>query len=52
MIQTADQYVFLYRALIEGVLSINTSISVQEFMATRKLHMEIKHQYKVRQTRG
>ena len=48
MIQTADQYVFLYRALIEGILTEQTSISLKEFMVTRKVHMDIKDQYKVR----
>ncbi len=48
MIQTVDQYVFLYRALIEGILTMNTNISLQEFMITRKVHMDIKDQYKVR----
>lgn len=47
MIQTADQYVFLYRALIEGILTEQTSISLKEFMITRKVHMDIKDQYKV-----
>jgi len=47
MIQTVDQYVFLYRALIEGILTLNTNISLQEFMITRKVHMDIKDQYKV-----
>lgn len=48
MIQTVDQYVFLYRALIEGILTMNTFISLQEFMITRKVYMDIKDQYKVR----
>lgn len=47
MIQTADQYVFLYRALIEGILTEQTSISLKEFMITRKVHMDIKDQYKL-----
>ncbi|CAF4717328.1 unnamed protein product, partial [Rotaria sp. Silwood2] len=47
MIQTADQYVFLYRTLIEGILTIDASISLQEFMMTRKLHMDAKSQYKL-----
>ncbi|CAF4921423.1 unnamed protein product, partial [Rotaria sp. Silwood1] len=47
MIQTADQYVFLYRTLIEGILTMDASISLQEFMTTRKLHMDAKSQYKL-----
>jgi hypothetical protein len=49
MIQTVDQYVFLYRALIEGILTMYTYISLQEFMITRKVYMDIKDQYKVRE---
>jgi hypothetical protein len=48
MIQTVDQYVFLYRTLIEGILTRDTNISLQEYMMTRKLHMDVKSQYKVR----
>jgi hypothetical protein len=48
MIQTVDQYVFLYRALIEGILTMQTCISLQEFMITRKVYMDIRDQYKVR----
>lgn len=47
MIQTVDQYVFLYRALIEGIVTMQTSIPLQEFMITRKVPMDIKDQYKV-----
>ncbi len=47
MIQTADQYVFLYRALIEAILTKNTSVPLREFMVTRRLYMDIKDQYKV-----
>lgn len=47
MIQTVDQYVFLYRALIEGILTERTSIPVKEFIITRKVPMDIKDQYKV-----
>ncbi|UJR13295.1 hypothetical protein I4U23_000313 [Adineta vaga] len=47
MIQTVGQYVFLYRTLIEGILTMNTWISSQEFMATRKVHMDIKDQYRL-----
>ena len=49
MIQTVGQYVFLYRALIEGILALNASISLPEFMTTRRVHMDIKDQYRVRQ---
>jgi hypothetical protein len=48
MIQTVDQYVFLYRALNEGIVTMNTYISLQEFIITRKLYVDIKDQYKVR----
>jgi hypothetical protein len=48
MVQTVEQYVFLYRALIEGILTMYTYISLQEFMITRKVYMDIKDQYKVR----
>ncbi|CAF0950892.1 unnamed protein product [Rotaria sordida] len=47
MIQTVDQYVFLYRTLIEGILTMDASISLQEFMMIRKLHMDAKSQYKL-----
>lgn len=47
MIQTVDQYVFLYRALIEGILTMKTSVPLQEFMITRKVYLDIKDQYKV-----
>ncbi|CAF1025802.1 unnamed protein product [Adineta steineri] len=47
MIQTVDQYVFLYRTLIEGILTMNTNVSLQEFMVTRKVHMDMKDQYKL-----
>jgi hypothetical protein len=47
MIQTADQYVFLYRTLIEGILTVNTNISLQEYLTTKKLPMDTKSQYKV-----
>ncbi len=48
MIQTVDQYVFLYRTIIEGILTMDTSISLQEYMITKKLYMDAKNQYKVR----
>jgi hypothetical protein len=48
MIQTVDQYVFLYRALNEGIVTMNTYVSLQEFIITRKLPVDIKDQYKVR----
>ncbi|CAF1627230.1 unnamed protein product, partial [Adineta ricciae] len=47
MIQTVGQYVFLYRALIEGILTLNASISLPEFMTTRRVHMDIKDQYRL-----
>jgi hypothetical protein len=47
MIQTADQYVFLYRTLIEGILTMDTNISLQEYLSTKKLRMDTKSQYKV-----
>ena len=49
MVQTVDQYVFLYRALIEGILTMQTSVPLQEFMITRKVYIDIKDQYKVKQ---
>ena len=48
MIQTVDQYVFLYRTLIEGILTMDTNISLQEYLTTKKLRMDIKNQYKVK----
>lgn len=51
MIQTVDQYVFLYRTLIEGILTMDTSVSLQEYMMTKKLRMDPKTQYKVRRNR-
>ena len=48
MIQTADQYVFLYQTLIEGILTRDASIALKEYMMTGKLHMDIRSQYKVR----
>jgi hypothetical protein len=51
MIQTVDQYVFLYRTLIEGLLTMDTNISLQEYLATKKLRMDVKSQYKVRRNR-
>ncbi len=48
MVQTVDQYVFLYRALIEGILTMQTYVPLQEFMITRKVYMDIKDQCKVR----
>ena len=51
MIQTVDQYVFLYRALIEAILTMQTYISLQEFMITRRVHMDIKDQYQVNITK-
>ena len=50
MIQTVDQYVFLYRTLIEGILTMDTSVSVHEYIKTRSLYMDLKSQYKVRNT--
>lgn len=47
MIQTADQYIFLYRTLIEGILTIDTNISLQEYLNTKKFRMDVKNQYKV-----
>jgi hypothetical protein len=47
MIQTVDQYVFLYRTLIEGILTIDTNVSLQEYLQTKKLRMDPKSQYKV-----
>ena len=47
MIQTADQYVFLYRTLIEGILTMDTPVSLPEYMATRTLRMDLRSQYKV-----
>ena len=47
MIQTADQYVFLYRTFIEGILSNGTTMTAQEFLNIRKFPMDIKTQYKV-----
>ena len=49
MIQTAEQYVFLYRTLIEGILTVDTSIPLQEFLTTKKLRVDSKSQYKVRE---
>jgi hypothetical protein len=51
MIQTVDQYVFLYRTIIEGILTMDTSISLQEYMITKKLYMDAKNQYKVTRNR-
>ena len=48
MIQTVEQYVFLYRTLIEGILTVDTSIPLQEFLSTKKLRMDSKSQYKVK----
>ena len=48
MIQTADQYVFLYRTLIEGILTMDTNVSLQEYITTKKLRMDTKSQYKVK----
>lgn len=47
MIQTVDQYVFLYRTLIEGILTLNTTVSLQEYLTTKKLRMDSKTQYKL-----
>ena len=52
MIQTVDQYVFLYRTLIEGILTIDTPVSLPEYMATRNLRMDLRSQYKVRLRRS
>ncbi len=51
MIQTADQYVFLYRTLIEGILTMDTNILLQEYLTTKKLRMDTKSQYKVRRNK-
>jgi hypothetical protein len=48
MIQTVDKYIFLYRSLIEGILTKDTYVSLHEFITTRKVQMDIKNQYKVR----
>lgn len=48
MIQTVDQYVFLYRTLIEGILTVDTNVSLQEYLQTKKLRMDPKSQYRVR----
>ena len=47
MIQTVDQYVFLYRTLIEGILTMKTSISLEEFLLTRQIHMNLQEQFQV-----
>lgn len=47
MIQTVEQYVFLYRSLIEGILSFGTNITLQEFTAKKSFPVDIKSQYKV-----
>ena len=52
MIQTAEQYVFLYRTLIEGIVTMDTNVSLQEYMTTKKLRMDTKTQYKVKETRA
>jgi hypothetical protein len=51
MIQTADQYVFLYRTLIEGILTMDTNILLQEYLTTKKLRVDTKSQYKVRRNK-
>ena len=48
MIQTADQYVCLYQTLIEGILTMDTNMSLQEYLTTKRLRMDTKSQYKVR----
>ena len=48
MIQTADQYVFLYRTLIEGLVTLNATVTLQEYLTSIKLRMDSKSQYKVR----
>ncbi|CAF1274014.1 unnamed protein product [Adineta ricciae] len=47
MIQTAEQYVFLYRTLIEGIVTMDTNVSLQEYMTTKKFRMDTKTQYKL-----
>ncbi|CAF0964408.1 unnamed protein product [Adineta steineri] len=47
MIQTIDQYVFLYRTLIEGILTMDIGISLEEYMTTKKFHMDPRNQYKL-----
>ena len=49
MIQTVEQYVFLYRTLIEGILTFDTFISLQEFLTTKKLRVDAKTQFRVKQ---
>ena len=49
MIQTAEQYVFLYRTLIEGIVTLDTNVTLQEYMMTKKLRMDTKTQYKVKE---
>jgi hypothetical protein len=51
MIQTVEQYVFLYRALIEGILTMDANISLHEYLTTKKLRMDAKSQYKVRRNK-
>ena len=50
MIQTVDQYVFLYRALIEGIVTMKTHISLSEWINTGKVHLDIQNHYQVRHT--
>jgi len=47
MIQTVEQYVFLYRTLIEGILTFDTFISLQEFLTTKKLRVDAKTQFRL-----
>ncbi|UJR34076.1 hypothetical protein I4U23_021486 [Adineta vaga] len=47
MIQTVEQYVFLYRTIIEGIVTMDTNVSLSEYTMTKKLRMDTKNQYKL-----
>ena len=47
MIQTVDQYVYLYQTLIEGILTMDTNMSLHDYLNTKRLRMDAKSQYKV-----
>ena len=49
MIQTADQYVYLYQTLVEGLLTMDTNMPLQEYLLKERLPMDPKSQYKVRE---
>lgn len=49
MIQTVEQYVYLYQALIEGLLTMDTNMPLQEYLLKERLPMDPKSQYKVRE---